>query len=499
MKSLQPIFTVLFLFSICSSALSQRYLSKYVITDAPINLKSFEFIDDEYHLFTFNYVGDTVASSIIELDENFDILRMTNHLNVSMGRFAPRKYGNTFFAYGADQTNRERHLLIQMDESYHEIKRDSFYPRHNSFNANGMTMIDDLVVGSSWDFISCPQANDGTCEYMNYKVINTDGVEINSIDIGRSYDYFFSFEVDRTDDGEIICGGNRHVIASLATVYNFDTDGNINWRYESPYQQSRGNVPVFVEELSNGSIVYTDKIDMTFNDEYIDGGYTGFPARLVCLSSDGIPQWSFLDSLNWLSASELTGVYRGRGDYFFAYGTQHKGNLIPEDDDGSYAFLMKISKDGEILWRRLYKHDSDPRSNPAIHRIYEHENGDITTVGREVVAADASFFTWMMRVNEFGCLDDENCDAPLILPTKDIIRDGIRTFPNPSHGTITIEFDAPQTGVLEVVASNGILIDKMQIDNKKSSSLFLEKAGVYLLRFINDSGELFIKKTIILD
>lgn len=465
-----------------SSALTQGYLSKFVPLEFLPNTIHLSYEDGKYIVSSINFVNDISTSTIIELDENFDTIRTINHLEVLFGRKTPQKLNGKYFAYAADETtNRETHLLIEMDENFSEIKRDTFYPDGNSHNANGMTIIGDKIIGSAWDYYDCEELNE--CTFMNYKVISTEGEELQSFNVDEEGEpYFFSFEVDHTADGDIICGGNRYELPyAKASVYKSTQEGNILWKYESTQRQSRGNVPVWVEELSNGNIVYTDKLDKLFDDDYIDLGYSLLPAQLVWLSPDGDSLFSYLDTVNWASSSEFSGIKRGRGDYFFAYGQYYLNHLDPMEFDAVYGSIMKITNDGEIVWRRLYKHSDDPYGTPTIAHIYEHENGDISTLGREV--NDDGFFMWMMRVNEHGCLGDISCDFPMILPVADLSgnghEDNIKIYPNPTSDILNIKSETIPERV-EVFTIDGALVltkegsDNINITNISSGLFFIK-------------------------
>jgi hypothetical protein len=309
---------------------------------------------------------------MIELDENFDTIRTINHSNVLFTRKSPQKYNGSYYAYAADETtNRLTHLLVEMDENFDEIRRDTFYPDGNTHNANSMTMMDDKIIGAAWDYYDCPELSE--CTFMNYKVINTEGEELQSFNVDEEGEpYFFSFEVDHTLSGHIICGGNRYELPfAKASVYKSTQEGAILWKYDSPHRQSRGNVPVWVEELSDGNIVYTDKLDKLDDDDYLDLGYTNRPSELVWLSPEGDFLYSYLDTVNWTSSTEFYGIEKGKGDYFFTYGEYHFGNLEPTEFDGNYGFIMKVKNNGEIVWRRLYNNSEDLESTPIITHLIE--------------------------------------------------------------------------------------------------------------------------------
>lgn len=489
-----------FIMTINSSALGQGYLSKFVPLDFAPNTRNFSYEDNEYIISSINFIDDISSSTIIRVDENFDTIETINHFGVFFGRMTPQRINGKYYSYGSDQTqNGEAHLLIEMDDEFKEVKRDTFYPEGETFNANGMTVIGDKIVGSAWDYIECPDESNESCDYMNYKVIDLQGNEINSIDIGRETPYFFSFEVDHTDGGYIICGGNRIDVGANATIYNFDLDGNTNWKYESFERQTRGNVPVYVEELSNGNIVYTDRLDKVGGNEVNGFYFSDSPAQLVWLSAEGDSLFSFLDSLNWLSYSEFAGLEKGNGDYFFTYGNEQYNIESDQENLGMYGFLMKFTNDGELLWRRRYKQSNDPLASPRIRHIIEHENGDISMLGREVNVD--GFFMWMLRVNEHGCFGDEDCDIPMVLPTEDLLADEgneIKIYPNPASSFVNIKSgENIKISLVELYDIQGRLQLKVTEMNGNQAGIRELEQGLYFLKIELESGNSVFKKLLI--
>lgn len=485
--------------TINSSALSQGYLSKFVPLDFLPNPRVLLYEDDRYVVSSINFVDGLSTSTIIEIDNNFDVIRTVNHSEVLFGRFSPVKIGSNYFAYGADETtDRETHLLLMMDKDFAEIRRDTFYSDKDSYNANSMTMIGDKIVGAAWDYYDCEESFE--CTSMNYKVITTDGEELQSINIDDDEDYFFSFEVDHTEEEDIIFGGNSYGSdGAVATVYRMDLEGNVQWKHKSAQKQSRGNVPVFVEELSNGTIVYTDKLNKNNDPDYNQTMFARKPAQLVWLSPDGDPIYSFLDSLSALSFSEFDGIKRGKGDYFFAFGQEHINTDNNIETARTYGFLMKFANDGEIMWRRRYKHTNYSNASPHIIRVIEHENGDISTLGYEV--NPDGFFMWMLRVNEHGCLGEDDCDMPMVLPTEDLQEDeenSIKIYPNPAFNYINIVSDRyiKISHVVFYDIQGGLRSNEIEMDGNQVEITELEQ-GLYFMKIELESGGSVFKKLLI--
>jgi hypothetical protein len=489
--NIQRLMLFIFLLTINSSALCQGYLSKFVPLDFSANTRNFIYEDGEYIISSINFIDDVSTSTIIRVDEKFDTIETINYSEVFFGRMTPQRIEDKYFAYASDKTqNSETHLLIEMDKDFIEVKRDTFYPEGETFNANGMTVIGDNIVGSAWDYYDCDEHTQ--CTSMNYKMITTEGKELLSFNVDNDEPYFFSFEVDHTDDEGIIFGGNSRYDGTFAMVYKSDLEGNILWKNKSTQKQSRGNVPVYVEELSNGNIVYTDIIDKTDDDEYIEMFYARYPSQLVWLSAEG-------DSLFSFSYSEFWGLEKGNGDYFFAYGNEQYNIESDQENLGMYGFLMKFTNEGELLWRRRYKQSNYPLASPLIRHIIEHENGDISMLGRE--ANVDGFFMWMLRVNEHGCFGDEDCDMPMVLPTEDLRADegnAIEIYPNPAASYVTISsIDNTEINQVILYDIQGQILKEKKIIGGSQLDIRQLDQGLYFLKLEISNGDTVFKKLLI--
>jgi len=351
--NIQILMLFTFIMTINSSALGQGYLSKFVPLDFAPNTRNFSYEDNEYIISSINFIDDISSSTIIRVDENFDTIETINHFGVFFGRMTPQRINGKYYSYGSDQTqNGEAHLLIEMDKDFIEVKRDTLYPEGETFNANGMTVIGDKIIGSAWDYYDCDEHVE--CTSMNYKVLTTYGNE----------------------------------------QYNIESD---------------------------------------------------------------------------------------------------------QENLGMYGFLMKFTNDGELLWRRRYKQSNYPLASPIIKHIIEHENGDISMLGRE--ASVDGFFMWMLRVNEHGCFGDENCDIPMVLPTEDLQADEgneIKIYPNPASSYVNIVStnDSKISHVVFYDIQGRLQSEVNEIDSNQVEITELDQ-GLYFIKIELESGDSVFKKLLI--
>lgn len=78
---------------------------------------------------------------------------------------------------------------------------------------------------------------------------------------------------------------------------------------------------------------------------------------------------------------------------------------------GSYAWLFKLSADGELLWNRIIAHPLEGEintHNQFFRDIVETSDGDIVAVGAAKTAPQDYFNYWIVKVDSDGCIES-NC------------------------------------------------------------------------------------------
>jgi len=241
--------------------------------------------------------------------------------------------------YCKDLINEGEKKLITLDsnlDSLSSVSVTSLYPDGEITSA---TKINNQVIGMVWDRYECSES----CAEMNFKVFTTNGDVTNEFNHDKQEIYLFSFEVDTTSNQKLIVGSNSIGNDGNAHVMLLDIEGNLIWKHKSNDKQSRGNVPVWTEELSNGNIVYTDKVDRP-NNFQLD--LARYPNKLVWLSPNEDSLMHIMHEKPTNGRIEYNGLQKGtHGDYFFVYGYTEDGGF-----DDQYGQIRKFSNDGVLIW-----------------------------------------------------------------------------------------------------------------------------------------------------
>jgi len=380
---------VTFMLTICclNNSISQEYGIKFIPLEFSINPFNLWEQNDKLYVSSINNIENIPGSSIIELNYNLDTIATYFYPNIIFGRNGPQLIDNKLYAYCEEVLYDDRSLLVVIDQEFKIVRRDTFYTQAANFNINSMNQLAGEIIGVGIDDNDC----EPNCYEMNIKAIDTEGSQLSSFNLDENENYFFSFQTGTTNDNNLLIGGINYTPWAKASLFKVSTDGNVFWNYKSSSKSSRGNIPISALELSNGNIVYTDKLYKIDDDDYLELGFTHEPNQLVWLSSESDSLMSYLDTVSWNSSTEYYGLVEGMGDYFFVHGHYSKGSTVEDPLDGYFGFVMKMSNVGEIIWRRAYHIGGDITNGNFITQMLELENGDLITVG--VAATDTSLET----------------------------------------------------------------------------------------------------------
>lgn len=446
--------------------ISQQYLSKLLEFDEQPNSSRILQIGDDFLISSINLIGDERGTTLLTINEDFNVNKRSDFINVFATRDSPVKISNEYFMYCKDLINEGEKKLITLDsnlDSLSSVSVTSLYPDGEITSA---TKINNQVIGMVWDRYECSES----CAEMNFKVFTTNGDVTNEFNHDKQEIYLFSFEVDTTSNQKLIVGSNSIGNDGNAHVMLLDIEGNLIWKHKSNDKQSRGNVPVWTEELSNGNIVYTDKVDRP-NNFQLD--LARYPNKLVWLSPNEDSLMHIMHEKPTNGRIEYNGLQKGtHGDYFFVYGYTEDGGF-----DDQYGQIRKFSNDGVLIWSRKYQHKGRETEYHSIRDIIELDNGDLVTLG-------ISNFSkiWMMRINENGCFGENDCgEINIYTNTKDISPlKASKVSPNPTNDILNISVDdTKMVRGITVTSTEGKLLDEYLYI--KSISLLGLDAGVYFV------------------
>ena len=411
---------------------SQGYTSTLLDYDRVPNASHFIEIDDGNFLIrSLNSVDDTAATSLIIVDSLFDVVEIIDYKNILFTRNCPlRDEASNYHFFATDAEKEDTYLFGILDQDFYTDTLTEVIYDVEDGGATAFDYFNGHTIGALANYSDC---NGKVCGYVELLKIKTDDETVGT-QLDPEENYYFTFEVDHLADGHIITGGNRYSDdLDNAIVYKLTPDGNIVWKYYGADEQSRGNVPVWVEELSDGNIIYSDKIkDSTSLDR---------PTKIVWLSPQGeyIRQWE--DETSREEIVEISGIQKGKGGYFFVYG--NTGYETAAGESAIYGYIYKFDNDGTVIWQHWYGHSEFPTGSHNIRDLIELDNGDIVTLGRANIPGEQRYI-WMMRLDEHGCFGTSDCGEEVIststtetvLPATTVV-----LYPSPATNELHVHAD----------------------------------------------------------
>lgn len=256
-----------------------------------------------------------------------------------------------------------------------------------------------------------------------------------TIDMGVLDKQFSNCNVTRVNDYYYMSGNymnyfsyNWDSVGFYQIMFKVDQHGKIVKELSLPYLGSL-DAPNFITRTRDNKII----VNTILNDARLHPDHTKDKVTLFCVDTNLVIQWkqefSALYSLLYLT--ELKS-----GDFLITGGFLDK------------AILIKISKNGNILWEHKYV-DKAKLGNSIYYtkgiRALELNSGNIVVSGfiteQNIKSDTLESFVWLFKTDANGCLGSD-CGDLVHLDTKEVVQIpqglGIELSPNPGSGCVNI-------------------------------------------------------------
>ncbi|MDX1906078.1 MAG: T9SS type A sorting domain-containing protein [Bacteroidia bacterium] len=201
--------------------------------------------------------------------------------------------------------------------------------------------------------------------------------------------------------------------------------------------------------------------------------------------------------------------YRGNTLWERTYGVPtYEGGLfaVEELSDGSFiavgkvhtgtetGIVLKVDRDGDSLWMRHQRHLYGAESWNILRDISPAPDGGFIATGmmypREPDSSGPGPWRqdlWVLKLDSLGCAYP-GCELAATGIEEEESLSGLRVYPNPTSGSVTIEVEAPAAGRVLITDLTGKVI--RQVDTPPGFSAlefgYPLAAGTYLCVFITD-------------
>ncbi len=459
---LNRIFSIALFIHLSLTCLGQSYFSKVYLHNNTNGISSL-IIDDEdrFVLSTNTGLNNIEVGGILILDTLGNVVS-EHFIDVVDSAGKGLTLGDSIHYFsGNDKVNLNEYIRFgALDKDFDTLWTKRYQFDGLSVFGHGQILIDSFFYLLSSDNLSL---NSPGPKEANVIKLDLTGNEIWSRNYGQNA-YLTTPQEIREYEGSLFFSSNFWSdIGTLKSgaITKIDTAGNVIWktRLDSIFY---GGTTTNFSLLNNGNIVASYKKD--FWDDPLWDNYI-YPPTLYFLDQDGqIYKDKILvsDDLHELSISE---IIQGNGNYFFIVGISWDWKKHSDGERGLFGWLMKMDYDGNIIWEREFQEELYPLASHNILSLIERPNGDLVMVGNIVKGQQ---LIWVMKLDQNGCLDPENCEGQTILTNTENISmldtdQELHVFPNPADDYIKIR---SSENLLEVSIVNvsGKLMSKTLID-----------------------------------
>ena len=328
-------------------------------------------------------------------------------------------------------------------------------------------------------------------------------------------------DIVKLDDGNfILVYTYKYDRGRIPGIIKFDKNLNYIWHREfvnsNTYHQFPG-----ITALDNGNVLvnwelYTPDIKDELGEKYKKVGR--YPNILYKIDKYGNTIWT--DTM-WTLNYE--------GEYIAPKGEIKMMEMTSEGDiigtgvynnyyfpPRTWAWIFKYSKDGELLWEKIYEDQNINENYSKFYDIMEAPNGDIVCTGQmtddDVWGGNADY-TWVLRVDSDGCFEP-GCGvadsvqlvytySDLVTGTNEVESDysyqnDIKIYPNPSSTEINVELSSDikisKWNIFDIQGNKIISGTRENVNKIDVSPL---KSGLYYLEVIDDKGRSVVGKFVV--
>ena len=300
-------------------------------------------------------------------------------------------------------------------------------------------------------------------------VADTSGIQVNfnlfNID---SIDHNF-YSIAKAEANNLLLGGGRYDSLYHGLVVKTDSIGNMLWHRWYPELWGAN-----INSLSDSTYILTGSTP---------DGYSG---RIAKIDADGDVIWMktfpFGTELNLYNSIKTT--YGGMVSVGLTTVTTQNGND---------AYIQKVDFEGNLLWQRSFNgigYGVDFFSN-----VIETSDGGLLINGSTNEGFAGGQNLWLVKLDSMGCLEP---DCWVGVEQADANKLGVAVYPNPATDWLYLKYDNTRKITLEIFNLSGQrVLQHQHIAPKESIEISHLPSGLYLLRFVDEVGNVAMEKLVV--
>ncbi|MDF1697409.1 MAG: T9SS type A sorting domain-containing protein [Saprospiraceae bacterium] len=435
----------------------------------------------------------TPGSIVYRIEFESKTFNFFEHPNYLFSNGSPTFDGNTFYAYSDDFNNYPIASILRLNLENEITDIYELEPWNEDSNVLLSRLYENHLFG-----VSLIQDAEGASTLLRLNKIDLSDSLVWGKTFGVGDKFTTPKDLNISYDGSIfVSSGVYHfnMTGPFSQLHKVDQDGTILWRYESTEESYTIVSDQHIGLISNNEILLTTRVDERLNPEYITNEWYPLPAKFSWLSEDGMLLKDTVFNTPKDVRPFVGGTLIAKKGGIFVYGSW-------EDEEGKiFGWLLKMTDEGEIEWSKKYKHPKYKNMDHffEIDQLHEYENGDLVAAGTANIPGQKNEI-WILRLNEYGCYGEMECDEIVTTSTFDIPNElAITLFPNPSNGILQWKGESAINQLAIYNYQGEVVLQMYGDDIKKTINIAHLLSGVYRVRMIDRKGNTFTKSFILTD
>jgi hypothetical protein len=495
----------LFLFAFCTEGVSQNRFNKLyrVDTTQPLAVifKSMRIIDNSIYVAGLGVIIDSIYQYNLGLLAKFDL-----NGNTQFAKYQGRiPIVNEFWEDVITPISNKRIMLsaINWDSSFSalilnyngdSILKKQYYPSSRSYRyaiPRGFAQLGEnrFVVGVHDTRITGTRPVIFTIDSVG-NIIDSFKIEDNWLNAGP-----LQVSLSKSKKLSVMTrgftGDPQRVEHRYATqLYEFDTLGNMQWRYQTP--TNRYVISDGFTQLANGNYLMWGREEFTYPDAA--NRYRLYDSVRVFVQeikpNVGVVWNKYFSAayaydLKILKDSSI--VFIGR-------------HLDPSNLRYLQGFLFKLNKNRDSLFKKSLTHPTFSHGFADYYpeKIDELDNGDLVIAGyaqdNKQGSPTQGQWGWLIRTDSMGCSLESTCRVPTNEVEKGPL--SIKAFPNPANDKFTVdlsEIPFNQKTIFKLYNTMGQLVMSRKLDNTADKIEFDARnliEGFYIFTLNTEGGQI---------
>ncbi len=320
------------------------------------------------------------------------------------------------------------------------------------------------VVGMSPIEDSNPTENSGII-----LVADTSGNQINfnNFNIDSVSHGFYSIAKGETNS--IFLGGGRNDSLYYGLVVKVDLLGNLIWHRWYPELWGAS-----INELLENSFLLTSWTP------------DGIGSILTKIDSNGDIIWQ----QTYLNGTGLT-LYKSIQTSDF--GIVSVGLTDVTLQNGNDAYIQKVDFEGNLLWQKSF--NGIGSGVDFFSNVIETSDGGLLINGSTNEGFSGGQNLWLVKLDSMGCLEP---DCWVGVEQADANTLGVAVYPNPATDWLYLKYDNTHKITLEIFNLSGQkVLQHQHMAPKEGIEISHLPAGLYLLRFVDELGNVATEKLVV--